>query len=199
MCPRTSARSSGCKSLFPERAGYLDVYDHYGLLRRRSVLAHGVHLTARERAPGHETGAAVSHCPTSNLFLGSGLFHVHDAKDPKRPMYVGLGTDIGAGHELLAAGDDERGLQGGRAEQLPDELDQVVLPGHPRRRRSARPGRQDRLARRSARRPTSSSSTRRRRRCSTTAARAREVDRGADVRAVDHGRRPGGGRHLRRG
>ncbi len=85
------------KSLFPDRAGYLDVYDHFELLRRRSVLAHGVHLTERERARVHETGAAVSHCPTSNLFLGSGLFHVHDAKDPKRPMYVGLGTDIGAG------------------------------------------------------------------------------------------------------
>jgi guanine deaminase len=88
---------SWARSLFPERAGYLDVYDHFGLLRRRSVLAHGVHLTARERARVHETGAAVAHCPTSNLSLGSGLFHVHDAKDPKRPMYVGLGTDIGAG------------------------------------------------------------------------------------------------------
>jgi guanine deaminase len=84
-------------SLFPDRHGYLDVYDHYGLLGRRSVLAHGVHLTARERRRVHDTGSAVSHCPTSNLFLGSGLFHVHDAKDPKHPMYVGLGTDIGAG------------------------------------------------------------------------------------------------------
>ena len=84
-------------SLFPDRQGYLDVYDHYGLLGRRSVLAHGVHLTARERRRVHETGSAVSHCPTSNLFLGSGLFHVHDAKDPRHPMYVGLGTDIGAG------------------------------------------------------------------------------------------------------
>jgi guanine deaminase len=85
------------QSLFPEQKGYLDVYDHFGLLGRRSVLAHGVHLTARERRRVAETGAAVSHCPTSNLFLGSGLFHVHDAKDPKHPMYVGLGTDIGAG------------------------------------------------------------------------------------------------------
>ena len=85
------------RSLFPSRAGYLDVYDHYGLLGRRSVLAHGVHLTARERLRVHETGSAVAHCPTSNLFLGSGLFHVHQAKDPKQPMHVGLGTDIGAG------------------------------------------------------------------------------------------------------
>jgi len=85
------------KQLFPERAGYLDVYDHYGLLGRRSVLAHGVHLTAAERRRVHDTGSAVAHCPTSNLFLGSGLFHVHQAKDPKHPMHVGLGTDIGAG------------------------------------------------------------------------------------------------------
>lgn len=85
------------RQLFPDRAGYLDVYDHYGLLGRRAVLAHGVHLTPAERARVHETGSAVAHCPTSNLFLGSGLFHVHDAKDPRRPMHVGLGTDIGAG------------------------------------------------------------------------------------------------------
>jgi guanine deaminase len=85
------------RELFPERAGYLDVYDHYGLLGRRSVLAHGVHLTGAERDRVHETGSAVAHCPTSNLFLGSGLFHVHQAKNPKRPMHVGLGTDIGAG------------------------------------------------------------------------------------------------------
>jgi guanine deaminase len=85
------------RELFPEQRGYLDVYDHYGLLGPRSVLAHGVHLTGRERARVAESGAAISHCPTSNLFLGSGLFHVHDAKDARRPMLVGLGTDIGAG------------------------------------------------------------------------------------------------------
>ncbi|GFN06852.1 guanine deaminase [Streptomyces microflavus] len=88
---------SWVRSLFPRQQGYLDVYDHFGLLGRGAVLAHGVHLTGRERDRCAETGTAVSHCPTSNLFLGSGLFHVHDAKDPKRPMYVGLGTDIGAG------------------------------------------------------------------------------------------------------
>ncbi|MEV8106271.1 guanine deaminase [Streptomyces sp. NPDC088135] len=88
---------SWVRSLFPERRGYLDVYDHYGLLGEGAVLAHGVHLTGRERDRCAETGTAVSHCPTSNLFLGSGLFHVHDAKDPRRPMKIGLGTDIGAG------------------------------------------------------------------------------------------------------
>lgn len=85
------------RSLFPDAAGYLDVYDRAGLLRPGAVLAHGVHLTAHERLRVHETGAAISHCPTSNLFLGSGLFHVHQAKNHTHPMKVGLGTDIGAG------------------------------------------------------------------------------------------------------
>lgn len=85
------------KDLFPERTGYLDVYDHFGLLGRRSVLAHGVHLTEAERQRVHDTGSAVAHCPTSNLFLGSGLFHIGHAKNPTRPLHVGLGTDIGAG------------------------------------------------------------------------------------------------------
>ncbi len=85
------------RQLFPDRTGYLDVYDHYNLLGRRAVLAHGVHLTPQERLRVHETGSAVAHCPTSNLFLGSGLFHVHQAKNKRHPMFVGLGTDIGAG------------------------------------------------------------------------------------------------------
>lgn len=85
------------RSLFPDRAGYLDIYDHYELLRPRSVLAHGVHLTPRERHRVQETGAAITHCPTSNLSLGSGLFRMQDAKEPPRPLPVGLGTDIGAG------------------------------------------------------------------------------------------------------
>jgi guanine deaminase len=85
------------KSLFPERSGYLDVYDHYGLLGRRTVLAHGVHLTGPERHVCHQRGCAIAHCPSSNNFLGSGLFHVQEAKDPSAPVRVGLGTDIGAG------------------------------------------------------------------------------------------------------
>jgi guanine deaminase len=85
------------KELFPERKGYLDVYDHFGLLGRRSVMAHGIHLTEDEMCTCHERGAAISHCPTSNLFLGSGLFDVRRAKDPRRPVHVGMGTDIGAG------------------------------------------------------------------------------------------------------
>lgn len=83
--------------LFPERKNYLDIYDHHGLIGRRAVLAHGVHLSEDELCRCHQSGAAVAHCPTSNLFLGSGLFRITAMKDPRRPVHVGLGTDIGGG------------------------------------------------------------------------------------------------------
>ena len=85
------------KSLYPDRSGYLDVYDHAGLAGPRALFAHGVHLTEGEFCRCHETGAAIAHCPTSNMFLGSGQFRVFDAKRADRPVHVGLGTDIGAG------------------------------------------------------------------------------------------------------
>ncbi|OMH39796.1 guanine deaminase [Motiliproteus sp. MSK22-1] len=83
------------KSLFPERTGYLDVYDHFDLLGERSVLAHGVHLCDDECQRIAETDSAIAFCPTSNLFLGSGLFNLPQAE--KYKMKVGLGTDVGAG------------------------------------------------------------------------------------------------------
>ncbi len=85
------------RELFPERRDYLDIYDHAGLTGRRAVLAHGVHLNEDAFCRCHESGTALAHCPTSNLFLGSGLFRIRDAKDPRRPVHVGMGTDIGAG------------------------------------------------------------------------------------------------------
>lgn len=83
--------------LFPERKDFLDVYEHYGLVGRRSVLGHGVWFTDDEFARVHAREASIAHCPTSNLFLGSGLFRLRVAKDKSRPIHVGLGTDIGAG------------------------------------------------------------------------------------------------------
>ena len=83
------------KELFPERKGYLDVYDHYQLLGERSVFAHGVHLCDDECARLAETGSAISFCPTSNFFLGSGLFNLPQAE--RFGVRVGLGTDVGAG------------------------------------------------------------------------------------------------------
>lgn len=83
--------------LFPHAKNYLDIYDRHGLIGRRAVLAHGIHLGEDELCRCHESGAALAHCPTSNLFLGSGLFRIGAVKDPRRPVQVGLGTDIGGG------------------------------------------------------------------------------------------------------
>jgi len=85
------------QELHPERAGYLDVYEHHGQLGPRAVFGHGIHLTEQELQRCHETGTALAHCPTSNLFLGSGLFDLARANKSERPVRVGLGTDLGAG------------------------------------------------------------------------------------------------------
>jgi guanine deaminase len=85
------------KTLFPDRSGYLDVYDHYRQLGRRAIYGHGIWLTEDERRHCHDTGTAIAHCPTSNLFLGSGCFDLGNAKKPDRPLRVGLATDLGAG------------------------------------------------------------------------------------------------------
>ncbi|MGI9201665.1 MAG: guanine deaminase [Woeseiaceae bacterium] len=83
--------------LFPEQKSYVDVYQHYGMLGERSILGHGVHLAEHELQTLHDTGTALAHCPTSNLFLGSGLFNIEQAMNPDRPVRVGLATDLGAG------------------------------------------------------------------------------------------------------
>ncbi|AJE21846.1 guanine deaminase [Azotobacter chroococcum] len=83
------------KELFPERKHYLDVYDHYHLLGARSVFAHGIHLCDDECRRLGESGSAVAFCPTSNLFLGSGLFDL--ARLEGHGVRVGLGTDVGGG------------------------------------------------------------------------------------------------------
>lgn len=81
--------------LFPEAAHYVDVYDRAGLLTERTVLAHGVHLSSEERQILSDRGASLSHCPNSNLFLGSGLFSMREVV--AAGIRFGLGTDIGAG------------------------------------------------------------------------------------------------------
>jgi guanine deaminase len=82
------------QELFPE-AEYADVYDRYGLLDEKSVLAHGVWLTAEELDLLARRKSRIAHCPNSNLFLGSGLFRLHRVLDAG--VVVGLGSDIGAG------------------------------------------------------------------------------------------------------
>jgi guanine deaminase len=82
-------------SLFPNARSYLDVYDHYGMLRPRSMYGHCIWLDDRDRVRMAETGAAVALCPTSNLFLGSGLFDFAAADAAQ--VTLSLATDVGGG------------------------------------------------------------------------------------------------------
>ncbi len=82
--------------LFPEARDYLDTYERAGLLGARGIYGHAIHLTDRERDRLEETGASLVHCPTSNTFIGSGLFDMgRRLQSPGRN--VGLATDTGGG------------------------------------------------------------------------------------------------------
>ena len=83
--------------LFPDDADYTAVYARHGLLRKRAVYGHGIHLSESELCRFAESGAAIAHCPTSNFFLGSGCLNVRGLKNPARPVKTGLATDVGAG------------------------------------------------------------------------------------------------------
>lgn len=83
------------KALFPERAGYLDVYHHHQLTGKRSVFAHCLHLEDTEWQCLHDTDSSIAFCPTSNLFLGSGLFNIKRCW--QQGVRMGIGTDVGAG------------------------------------------------------------------------------------------------------
>ena len=82
-------------ALFPECDHYLDTYDRAGLLGNRSVFAHCVHLKDDEWHRMAKTQSNIAFCPTSNLFLGSGLFNLKRAV--KENINVGMGTDVGGG------------------------------------------------------------------------------------------------------
>lgn len=81
--------------LFPDRLDYTDVYEHFGLLGPKTLLGHCIHLSARERQRLAATGSIACFCPTSNLFIGSGLFDLSTMRQANVP--VTLATDIGGG------------------------------------------------------------------------------------------------------
>ncbi len=83
------------KGLYPQARDYLDTYEAYGLLGERGVYGHAIHLEAREKARLKEVGAGLAHCPTSNTFIGSGLFDMAGLKAGGHK--VGLATDTGGG------------------------------------------------------------------------------------------------------
>ena len=83
------------QELFPDARDYLDTYEAHGLLGERGVYGHAIHLTARERDVLGDLGASLIHCPTSNFFIGSGLFDM--AGLATSGARVGLATDTGGG------------------------------------------------------------------------------------------------------
>jgi guanine deaminase len=86
------------KRAFPDCPDYFAVYEKYGLATPHSVFAHCIHLTDAEWARFGKSGSNVAFCPTSNLFLGSGLFDLDKAE--AAGVRVGLATDVGGGTSL---------------------------------------------------------------------------------------------------
>jgi guanine deaminase len=85
------------KELHPGPPDYLGIYEKYGLLGPGSNFGHAIHLTEREASLLRETGSGLSHCPTSNLFIGSGLFDMRQLREGEPAITVGLATDVGGG------------------------------------------------------------------------------------------------------
>jgi guanine deaminase len=83
------------KKLFADRSSYLDVYDHYGLVGPRTVFGHAIYLSPADLAILEKKGASIAFCPTSNLFLGSGLMRARRSLFEK--IKVGFASDVGAG------------------------------------------------------------------------------------------------------
>jgi guanine deaminase len=85
------------RKLFPNAKSYTDVYDRCGLLGPRSIFGHCLHLADEELQRLSDTRSVAAFCPTSNLFIGSGLFDLARLRDPARPVRVSLATDVGGG------------------------------------------------------------------------------------------------------
>ncbi|MGX9574541.1 guanine deaminase [Mesorhizobium sp. f-mel] len=83
--------------LYPQAHDYTDVYEHYGLLGRKSLFGHCIHLSEREADALSDTGSVAVFCPTSNLFLGSGLFDYQRFRTRDKALRIAAATDVGGG------------------------------------------------------------------------------------------------------
>ena len=82
---------------FPQARNYTDVYDRAGLLGPRAIFGHGIYLDKNELRRLHETQSVIAFAPSSNLFIGSGLFDFEKVANGEYPVRVGLASDVGAG------------------------------------------------------------------------------------------------------
>ncbi|TCP90196.1 guanine deaminase [Rhizobium sp. PP-CC-2G-626] len=100
-------------SLYPDAADYTEVYANYGLMGPKSLFGHAIHLSERERDAMSETGSIAVHCPTSNLFLGSGLFPLKELARREKPVRISVASDIGGGssYSMLRTMDEAYKIQ----------------------------------------------------------------------------------------
>ena len=107
-------------SLYPEAIDYTDIYARYGLLGRKTLLGHAIHLSDREADAISEAGSIAVHCPTSNLFLGSGLFPLRRLTRRQKPVRIAVATDIGGGtsYSMLRTMDEAYKIQQLQGERL---------------------------------------------------------------------------------
>ena len=85
------------EELYPDALDYTDVYARYGLLGKKTLLGHCIHLSEREADAMSEAGSVAVFCPTSNLFLGSGLFDYQRFRRRNKPLRIATATDVGGG------------------------------------------------------------------------------------------------------
>ncbi len=84
-------------SLYPDCGDYTGIYERYGLTGRKSLFGHSIHLSEREADALSESGSVAVFCPTSNLFLGSGLFDYQRYRRRTKPLRMAIATDVGGG------------------------------------------------------------------------------------------------------
>jgi len=85
------------QELYPWSKDYTDVYEHYGLLGPKALFGHCIHLSEREADALSESGSVAVFCPTSNLFLGSGLFDYQRYRRRAKPLRIAAASDVGGG------------------------------------------------------------------------------------------------------
>jgi len=85
------------RELYPWARDYTDVYEKYGLLGRKALFGHCIHLSEREADALSASGSVAVFCPTSNLFLGSGLFDYQRYRQREKPLRIAAATDVGGG------------------------------------------------------------------------------------------------------
>ena len=95
--------------LYPEYQDYLAIYEGFGLVSEQSIFAHCIHLSESECERLADLGSTASLCPTSNLFLGSGLAQPNLLADHGIP--ISLGTDVGGGYQFFHVADDAGDVQ----------------------------------------------------------------------------------------